>query len=66
MQLISANRPNDEILSAILNCLCPECGGIMGSGANAFRCQGQCGQDWGAIWKEAAPLGRRRCRTRDH
>jgi hypothetical protein len=33
-------------VSAILNWLCPRCGGRLGEPAREFKCQGQCGKDW--------------------
>ncbi len=47
-----------DCLSAILNLVCPECGGRMGGRSNVFQCQGQCGTDWRSIW-ERAPVNRR-------
>ncbi len=38
-------------VSAILNCLCPRCGGRLGEPMKEFKCQGQCGKDWRSDWE---------------
>ena len=38
-------------VSAILNWLCPRCGGRLGEPAREFKCQGQCGKDWRSDWE---------------
>lgn len=40
-----------DVISGILNWVCPECGGRMGSPEQPFKCQGQCGTDWRAAWE---------------
>ena len=40
-----------ELLSAIRNLVCPECGGPMGGRAKEFQCRGQCGTDWRSVWE---------------
>jgi hypothetical protein len=40
-----------ELLSAILNMICPDCGGPMGGRSKEFKCRGQCGKDWRAEWE---------------
>lgn len=37
---------NASTISAILNLVCPDCGGSM----MAFRCLGKCCKDWRAEW----------------
>ena len=44
---------SEHYLSAIANCICPECGGPMGGRSNVFECQGQCGRDWRSTWQSA-------------
>ena len=41
------------MISAIVNCICPECGGALGVPTNQFRCRGQCGKDWRFAWNDA-------------
>jgi len=38
-------------ISAILNWVCPECGGPMGGRTKEFMCQGRCGKDWRTVWE---------------
>ncbi len=38
-------------MSAILNCLCPRCGGCLGEPSREFKCQGRCGKDWRSDWE---------------
>jgi hypothetical protein len=40
----------DDMLSSILNCICPGCGGSMGTPGREFKCQGRCQTDWRAFW----------------
>ncbi len=49
-----------EVVSAILNCVCPECGGRMGSPGKEFKCQGECQTDWRQFWNRVLPVGQRR------
>jgi hypothetical protein len=42
---------SEEIISGILNWVCPECGGPMGGAAKEFKCQGQCLRDWRDVWE---------------
>jgi hypothetical protein len=49
-----------DVISGILNCVCPECGGKMGGPGKEFRCQGECLTDWRQAWERAsAELGMR-------
>ena len=44
-------QSNERVRSAIVNCLCPECGGVIELHSNQFRCLGLCGKQWRAIWE---------------
>lgn len=59
-------RSGADVLSGILNCVCPECGGRMGERGREFRCRGECHQDWRQAWEQAAailvPRSKRRIR----
>src|SRR5271168_5483615 len=45
-------RPSEEVISSILNMVCPECGGSMGGRAEEFKCQGRCRTDWRMVWED--------------
>jgi hypothetical protein len=47
----SSIRSIATVRSAIVNCICPECGGVIELCPNQFRCVGRCGKDWRAIWE---------------
>jgi hypothetical protein len=47
----SSIRSIVNVRSAIVNCICPECGGVIELCSNQFRCVGRCGKDWRAIWE---------------
>jgi tRNA(Ile2) C34 agmatinyltransferase TiaS len=47
---LSCFKPITEVVSNILNWVCPECGGRMGGEGVEFKCQGQCQTDWRGIW----------------
>jgi hypothetical protein len=47
-------RSSAEVISGILNCVCPECGGRMGERGEEFRCQGECLTDWRQTWERAS------------
>ena len=49
----AATPVKEHYLSAIVNCICPECGGPMGGRSNVFKCQGQCERDWRSAWQSA-------------
>jgi hypothetical protein len=40
-----------DVISGILNCVCPECGGRMDGVGREFKCQGQCQTDWRQTWE---------------
>jgi hypothetical protein len=54
----------EDILSDILNWVCPDCGGPMGGGpTNAFQCEGECRTDWRDLWeRRLAKLERKQTR----
>ncbi len=52
------------IVSAILNCVCPQCGGRMGGPKKAFKCQGRCQRDWQAEWESLEQSSERISPTR--
>lgn len=43
-------RTVEHLRSAILNCICPACGGALSITTRQFRCQGKCREDWRPIW----------------
>jgi len=45
------SQTSEEIISGILNWVCPECGGRMGGRTKEFKCQGECRTDWRDIWE---------------
>ena len=58
----SSVKSNTDLISGILNCVCPECGGRMGERGQEFRCQGECLTDWRQVWERAS--GGRATRSR--
>jgi tRNA(Ile2) C34 agmatinyltransferase TiaS len=48
---LSNAKSTADLISGILNWICPECGGRMGGRGNEFRCQGECQTDWRVIWE---------------
>jgi tRNA(Ile2) C34 agmatinyltransferase TiaS len=46
-------RATREVISSILNWVCPECGGRMGGRGSEFKCQGECHMDWRQIWERS-------------
>jgi len=53
MSSIAVTRftPAAEVISNILNWVCPECGGRMGGEEGLeFKCQGRCRTDWRELW----------------
>ena len=55
MQFMRFNmvRSGADVISGILNCVCPECGGRMGERGKEFKCQGECLRDWRQTWERA-------------
>jgi len=62
MQLMkwSTVRESADVMSDILNWVCPECGGRMGGPGREFKCQGECQTDWRQIWERGLSSGRDR------
>jgi len=48
-------QTTEDIISDILNCVCPECGGPMGKRSKEleFKCQGECRTDWRGVWERS-------------
>jgi tRNA(Ile2) C34 agmatinyltransferase TiaS len=40
-----------DVMSGILNWVCPECGGRMGGPGKEFKCLGKCQTDWRQVWE---------------
>jgi hypothetical protein len=47
----AVSQISDDIISGILNWVCPECGGPMGGRTEEFKCQGACRTDWRDVWE---------------
>jgi hypothetical protein len=45
------SQTSEDIISGILNWVCPECGGRMGGRRKEFKCQGECRTDWRDLWE---------------
>ena len=45
------SQTSGDIISGILNWVCPECGGRMGGRTKEFKCQGECRTDWRDVWE---------------
>jgi radical SAM protein with 4Fe4S-binding SPASM domain len=58
----AAGELNASMISAILNLVCPQCGGCM----MEFRCQGKCRKDWRSEWDSAVDAQQRTPRSRRH
>jgi hypothetical protein len=50
----NAVRSGADVISGILNCVCPQCGGRMGGRGREFTCQGECLTDWRQVWELAS------------
>jgi hypothetical protein len=59
MQFIKWNtvQAGTDVISGILNCVCPDCGGRMGGPGKEFKCQGECMKDWRQIWERVRSAG---------
>jgi hypothetical protein len=44
-------QTREDIISGILNWVCPACGGPMGGSTKEFKCQGECLTDWRGVWE---------------
>jgi tRNA(Ile2) C34 agmatinyltransferase TiaS len=49
----SGSRATREMISSIMNWVCPECGGRMGGRSSEFKCQGKCQLDWRELWERS-------------
>ena len=49
---VATAKTSADVMSGILNCVCPECGGSMGRTGREFKCQGECQTDWRQIWDQ--------------
>jgi hypothetical protein len=47
----ATSQTSEDIISGILNWVCPECGGRMGGPRREFKCQGECRTDWRDVWE---------------
>jgi hypothetical protein len=56
------SRTSEDIISDILNWVCPECG-RMGGRTKEFKCQAECLMDWRDVW-ERRLSSQARTRTR--
>jgi len=45
------SQTSEDIISGILNWVCPECGGRMGGRTKEFQCQGECLRHWRDVWE---------------
>lgn len=50
LKITGPGSSGDDIKSAIVNGICPECGAALSLNAQQFRCQGRCGRDWRPTW----------------
>ena len=57
---VGTAKTNAVVMSGILNCVCPECGGSMGAVGREFKCQGECQTDWRQIWDQLFSAGMNR------
>jgi tRNA(Ile2) C34 agmatinyltransferase TiaS len=49
-KILQSAKALGDVLSGILNWVCPECGGRMGGHGKEFKCQGRCQTDWRQVW----------------
>ena len=56
----SAVKATADVVSSIVNWVCPECGGRLGGPGKEFRCQGMCQTDWRQLWERSVSVGPRR------
>ena len=55
----SRSKTATELISSIVNWVCPECGGRMGGRGREFHCQGECQADWRQLWEQVLQPTRR-------
>ena len=48
---LSSVKATADVVSSILNWICPECGGRMGGLGKEYKCQGKCQTDWRLTWE---------------
>lgn len=65
MRVEAQNQASKQVTSAILNCVCPECGGALDLSTSEFRCLGQCGKDWRQVWDGARSDSKEAWRAKD-
>src|ERR1700685_2618174 len=53
----AATGVSSEVISGILNCVCPDCGGSTGGAGKEFKCQGECQTDWRPLWEQLLSAG---------
>jgi hypothetical protein len=56
-------RTSEDIISDILNWVCPDCGGRMGGRTKEFKCQGECLRDWRDVWESRFAKPRENARS---
>jgi hypothetical protein len=49
----TTSSTTEDIISGILNLVCPECGGPMGGWTKEFRRRGKCRKDWRRFWENS-------------
>jgi tRNA(Ile2) C34 agmatinyltransferase TiaS len=54
---LRAIKATADVVSGILNWVCPECGGRMGGSGKEFKCQGKCQIDWRQVWERVLAVG---------
>jgi hypothetical protein len=54
---LTTDRASADVISGILNGVCPECGGRMGGPGKEFKCQGDCQRDWRQVWERTLSAG---------
>ena len=52
-------RSSEDIISGIVNWVCPECGGRMGGRTKEFKCQGECQRDWYPVWESSSATAKK-------
>jgi hypothetical protein len=54
---LSSFKATEDVVSNILNWICPECGGRLGGRGKEFKCQGECQNDWRPVWERFSSVG---------
>lgn len=52
--LVHRTSRGQDAMSAILNCICPECGGVIELETNQLKCL-ECGKHWRQVWEQTRP-----------